>query len=154
MKFNLVQEKQNPLFNRKEVQGTIDSESTPSREGVLSSLSESLGVPKENIKIKGIHGSFGSKSFKVEANIYSSAEEKDSIEFKKKKEKDYEAKLKEAEKPAEETPAASESEAPQNSNENQAEGEKEKPEEAKESAPKENNPKAEEKTQENKEASE
>ena len=100
MKLTIIEEKGNALFNRKEIKGIAESEVTPSRKEVIKVLAEKFKIPEENIKIKGIHGKFGSKKFNVEANIYSSKEEKDLIELKKKKEKLAEQPL--LEKPVEE----------------------------------------------------
>lgn len=86
MKLKITEEKGNALFNRKEIKGFIDSEIVPSRTETSKVLSEKFKVPWENIKIKKIIGKFGSKTFSVEANIYSSKQDKDSIELKKKKE--------------------------------------------------------------------
>lgn len=113
MEFKLTEEKENGLFGRKEVAGTIEADTTPSREQVLKVLAAKFSVPEENVKIKGIHGKFGSKTFDVQANIYSSVEEKDSVEIKKKKEAEAEKKMaeaakaaaEEAAKPVEEKPA-------------------------------------------------
>jgi len=43
-------------------------------------------VDSENIKIKTIKGSFGSRNFIIVANIYKSKEDMDKLEIKKKKE--------------------------------------------------------------------
>jgi len=86
MTLKITEEKENALFNRKEIKGFIDSEVVPSRIETSKILSEKFKVPWENIKIKKIVGKFGSKTFSVEANIYSSKQDKDSIELKKKKE--------------------------------------------------------------------
>lgn len=86
MELKITEEKENALFNRKEIKGFIDSEVVPSRTETSKILSEKFKVPLENIKIKKIVGKFGSKTFNVEANIYSSKQDKDSIELKKKKE--------------------------------------------------------------------
>lgn len=86
MGLKITEEKENALFNRKEIKGFIDSEVVPSRIETSKILSEKFKVPWENIKIKKIVGKFGSKTFSVEANIYSSEQDKDSIELKKKKE--------------------------------------------------------------------
>lgn len=86
MELKITEEKENALFNRKEIKGFIDSEVVPSRIETSKILSEKFKVPWENIKIKKIIGKFGSKTFSVEANIYSSEQDKDSIELKKKKE--------------------------------------------------------------------
>lgn len=82
----VIEEKENPFFNRKEVKVFIRSEKSPSREEVSKILSEKFSVPLMNIKIKKIHGNFGSKTFNIEASLYSSKEQKDSVELKKKKE--------------------------------------------------------------------
>jgi len=92
MELKITEEKENALFNRKEIKGFIDAEVVPSRTETSKILSEKFKVPWENIKIKKIVGKFGSKTFSVEANIYSSKQDKDSIELKKKKEKESEKK--------------------------------------------------------------
>ena len=112
MEFKITEEKENALFNRKEIKGFIDSEVVPSRIETSKILSEKFKVPWENIKIKKIVGKFGSKTFSVEANIYSSKQDKDSIELKKKKEIESEKKATEEtaakEAPEEATPAPEE----------------------------------------------
>ena len=85
--FKITEEKENALFNRKEIKGSIESEVVHSRVETLEILSKKFRVPSRNIKIKKILGKFGSKVFDVEANIYSSEKDKESIELKKKKEK-------------------------------------------------------------------
>ena len=112
MELKITEEKENALFNRKEIKGFIDSEVVPSRIETSKILSEKFKVPWENIKIKKIVGKFGSKTFSVEANIYSSKQDKDSIELKKKKEKESEKKDEEVteEKTAEEEPEQKQSE--------------------------------------------
>lgn len=102
--FKIIEEKENPLFNRKEIKGSIESEVAPSRAEIIEILSKKFSVPAENIKIKKILGKFGSKTFDVEANIYFSEKEKDSIELKKKKEKPEEKKEAAAEEPPKEKP--------------------------------------------------
>lgn len=86
MTLKILEEKHNPLFKRKEVKAVIESEITPSRTNILELLSKKFSVSPEHIKIIGIKGSFGVKSFNIEANIYSSEGEKDAVELKKKKE--------------------------------------------------------------------
>jgi ribosomal protein S24E len=96
--FKITEEKENPLFNRKEIKGFVESEVVPSRAETLEILSKKFNIPLGNIKIKKILGKFGSKTFNIEANIYSSEKDKDSIELKKKKEKSPEEKVEEAPK--------------------------------------------------------
>ena len=101
MEINIIQEKHNIFFNRKEIKAAISSEITPSRAHILELLSKKFSVPPENIKIKGIKGNFGTRDFSIKANIYSSPKEKNIVEVKKKKEtrpSDAELKKKEAEK--------------------------------------------------------
>ena len=86
MTLKILEEKNNPLFNRKEIIAALESETTPSRSHVLELLSKNFSVPMENIKIKSVKGKFGTRNFTIEANIYNSAKDKDAIELKKKKE--------------------------------------------------------------------
>jgi ribosomal protein S24E len=86
MTIKITEEKENKLFHRKEIKGTLESEITPNRANVLELLSKQFSVPIENIKIKIIKGNFGRNVFNIEANVYSSHEEKDLVELKKKKE--------------------------------------------------------------------
>jgi len=78
--FKILEEKENQLFNRKEIQASVESEVTPSNSDIGKLISEKLSTQVENIKIKKISGKFGSKTFTVIANIYVSKEDKDKIE--------------------------------------------------------------------------
>jgi ribosomal protein S24E len=110
--FKILKEKENPLFNRKEIQASVEAEITPTNVDVKKLISEKFSAQIENIKIKNILGRFGSKTFTITANIYSSKEDKDNIEPKSKKEAEAEKKIAEVvkvdevseEKPVEETP--------------------------------------------------
>lgn len=93
MEIKITEEKENPLFKRKEIKAVMHSEKSPSREEVATLLSKKLSMPSEGVKIKKIHGNFGSKTFNIEANLYSTKENKDSVELKKKKEIESEKKL-------------------------------------------------------------
>lgn len=86
MELNILKQKENPLFNRKEIIATVESRIAPSRESILKLLEKKFSVQEEAIKIKSILGRFGSYQFKITANIYSSKEDKNKIEIKKKKE--------------------------------------------------------------------
>lgn len=98
MKLEILKEIENKLFNRKEVIATLDSEITPSHEEINNLLSKHFKTKPENIKIKKIQGHFGSKTFKILANIYESRQEKDATELKKKRDIEGEKK-KESEEP-------------------------------------------------------
>ncbi len=84
--FKILEEKENPLFNRKEIQASIESEVTPSNSDIKKLISGKFSTQIENIKIKKILGKFGSKTFEVLANIYASKQDKENIEPKPKKE--------------------------------------------------------------------
>ncbi len=84
-KFVILKEKENPFFNRKEIEGSIKAEITPKIIEAEEILSSKFSTPVENIKIKNVTGRFGSKEFIITANIYSSKEEKEKTEPKSKK---------------------------------------------------------------------
>jgi ribosomal protein S24E len=99
MEFISVNEKENKLFNRKEIAIVVKTEITPKESEVLEALSKKFSVPEEAIKILSIKGKFGVKTFRVKANIYHSKQEKDKVEKKSKKEIEAEKKaLEEAKK--------------------------------------------------------
>jgi ribosomal protein S24E len=83
----ILKEKENLLFKRKEIEATLISEIAPKKEAILKMISEKFSTPEENIKIKKIHGKFGSKVFKLTANIYGSKEDQERTEIKSKKKK-------------------------------------------------------------------
>jgi len=84
--FKIIEQKENPLFNRNEVKISVEADVTPSNAEVEKFLSEKFSSSIENIKIKRILGKFGAKVFTIIANIYSSEKHK-KIESKNKKSK-------------------------------------------------------------------
>ncbi|MFQ5531159.1 MAG: hypothetical protein ACE5ES_00940 [Candidatus Nanoarchaeia archaeon] len=106
---NIAKEEQNPLFDRKEVSISFDSEKSLNREEILKIVADKFKSKEDSIKILGINRKFGSKILEIDANIYPSKESKDNLEIKKKKEKDLEKKSEtpveeKVETPTEETP--------------------------------------------------
>ena len=85
MELKIIQEKENPLFNRKEIQMSVETEVTPSNSDIEKLICEKFSTPIENIKIKKILGKFGSRTFTIIANIYASKEDKNHVEPEKKK---------------------------------------------------------------------
>ena len=83
--FNIIEEKKNPLFKRKEVKFTVDAEVTPNHADTRKVISEKFSTPEENIRIKKILGKFGSRNFTITANIYESEQDKLSTEGESKK---------------------------------------------------------------------
>ena len=86
MELTILSENENALFGRKEIRAELTSEITPNRLQVLDLISKKFACPIENIKIIGVNGSFGTKDFIIEANVYKSKSDKDVVELKKKKE--------------------------------------------------------------------
>ena len=135
MEFEIIKETENPLFKRKEIQISLDAETTPSEKEMIDSISQKFSTQPENISMEGIHGKFGSKTFTINANIYSSQEEKQAIEQKKKKsgeQKPAEGEAVPSEAPAETPAPATETPAEQPSQEQAESKEGEKKEEAQE----------------------
>lgn len=87
MKTQIIEKKENPLFNRNEIILEIESEIVPSRSEVEKIISEKFSAQPETIKINKIASNFGSKIFKVTAHIYSSKKDKYSTEVNVKKER-------------------------------------------------------------------
>jgi len=88
----VINEKENKLFNRKEIQINVEAEVTPSHKEAKKLISEKFSTLPENIRIKKIAGKFGSKVFEISANIYSSKEDLKKTEFFSKKEAEQEKK--------------------------------------------------------------
>ncbi len=84
---NIINEKTNELFSRKEIEAEINSDSTPKKEEITELIAKKFSVLGESIKIDGIHGNFGSSLFSITAKIYNSVEEKNSTEKKQKEKK-------------------------------------------------------------------
>ena len=83
--FKLIEEKDNPLFSRKEVLFQISSEVAPSRMEIGKIVSEKFSTEPKKVKIKKISGKFGSKNFSVNVFIYKTEEQKNRTEIKRKK---------------------------------------------------------------------
>lgn len=86
-KIVILNQKENPIFKRKELELSIETEVTPKINEAESMIAKEFSTDTENIRIKKIKGKFGSKKFIITANVYHSKEEKNKIEPKLKKEK-------------------------------------------------------------------
>ena len=104
MELKILNQKENPLFKRKEIKAEAELIIVPSKKDVEEALSKKYSVSPENIKIKKIGGAFGSRVFEITANIYSSKEEKEKTEVKTQKERNAEKKASEESKKAVEEP--------------------------------------------------
>jgi ribosomal protein S24E len=83
----VITEKTNPLFNRKEIKLLVSAEATPNTKEAEELVAKQFSSNSENIKIKKISGNYGIKKFTITANIYDSKELKDKTEIKPSKEK-------------------------------------------------------------------
>jgi len=110
--FKIISERENPLYDRKEVEFTVDAEITPSREEVKKFISKKFSCGLEASRTKGIYGGFGSKTFTIKVNIYKSEEDKKSIEPKSKRDQPIVEKEPEPEAAAPEPAAEAPAEAP------------------------------------------
>ncbi len=83
----IINEKTNPLFNRKEVELLVSADSNPKTKEAEELVAKQFSSNLENVKIKKISGNYGIKKFTITANIYDSKELKDKTEIKPSKEK-------------------------------------------------------------------
>ncbi|MBS3070957.1 hypothetical protein J4407_01500 [Candidatus Pacearchaeota archaeon] len=81
----VIQERENPLFSRKEIILEIKKETIPNQKEIKAVVSEKYSSSPDKIKIRKIKTKFGSKSFTVDVFVYNSANEKTDIELKKKR---------------------------------------------------------------------
>jgi ribosomal protein S24E len=84
----IIQQKENPLFQRKEVKVVVKADSNPSFSDAEKIISDNFKTSPESIKILGIDGKFGRDTFLITSNIYKSPEDKNKIEKKPKKKKE------------------------------------------------------------------
>jgi len=83
----IIEEKQNTLFKRKELKILVETSVTPSINEAEKIISDKFSSPIENIKVDKVKGKFGRKTFLIDAKIYNSLEDKERIEPKKKEKK-------------------------------------------------------------------
>ncbi len=80
-------EKHNPLFGRREIRMKIEQPVPPKKEDAAKMVAEKFSAPEETVHIEKIEEKFGTESFIIVADIYSSKEEKDRINTINKKPK-------------------------------------------------------------------
>jgi len=79
----ILEDKDNFLFNRKEVKIVVKAEKNPGFEEAGKIISEQFKADKENFVVKEVQGKFGRKTFLISAFIYKSKEDKEKYEPKK-----------------------------------------------------------------------
>jgi len=83
----IIEQKDNPLFNRKEIKVLVEAPITPSINEAEKIISDKFPSAIENVKINKVKGRFGCKTFLINANIYNTFEDKENFEPKKKEKK-------------------------------------------------------------------
>jgi ribosomal protein S24E len=85
-KLTILNQKENPVFNRKEVELSIEAGITPKIKEAENLVSEKFSVNQESVNIKKIKGKFGSNNFIISAYVYPTKEDREKAEPKFKKE--------------------------------------------------------------------
>lgn len=80
----IIEQKDNQLFNRKEIKVLVEAQITPSKFDAEKSIAEHFKSEQSNIVINNVKGKFGRKTFLINAKIYNSPEDKENFEPKKK----------------------------------------------------------------------
>jgi len=83
----ILNHRENPLFNRKEVEISIEADVTPKISEAEVFIAKEFSSSTDNVKIKKIRGRFGSNNFIINAKIYHTKEDKEEIEPKSRKER-------------------------------------------------------------------
>lgn len=86
-KTQIIEEKENNLFGRKEIVLKVHSENPLNFGDCEKLVSEKFSKPVENIAVRQIKGTFGANIFNISAFVYKSKEDKDKTEPKKKEKK-------------------------------------------------------------------
>lgn len=107
----ILEEKQNPLFARRELKISIDEQITPSKDNLRKAIAEKFSVDENLIRVVEINGKFGSQEFVALVDIYESIEEFKRIVKKTKQEIEAEKKAEEERLKAEEEAKKAEAEA-------------------------------------------
>ncbi|VVB79198.1 Ribosomal protein S24e [uncultured archaeon] len=87
MKSHIVEQKKNPLLGREEVIMDIEANSAPSFAEAAKIAAGELKASEESLKVRKIDGHYGSAKFRIYVNVYSSKENMEKTEPKKKEKK-------------------------------------------------------------------
>lgn len=88
----IIQNIRNDLLKRNEITALVESKKNPGFDEMKKQVSKQVRKSGENIEVFNIKGSFGSKEFKINANIYDSKEDLEKNKMKTKKQRDAENK--------------------------------------------------------------
>tara|TARA_Y100000310_G_scaffold237425_1_gene240712 strand:+ start:3747 stop:4022 length:276 start_codon:yes stop_codon:yes gene_type:complete len=84
MKLEIINEFDNKLLKRKEVEVCIQADSNPGFDLVKKEMAGKFKASEDTVVVRGVRSSFGKCKFDVDAFIYSSKEDKEKTEPKKK----------------------------------------------------------------------
>ena len=88
----IIKDIRNDLLKRNEITALVEAEKNPGFDEMKKQVSEQVGKSGENIEVFNIKGSFGSKEFKINANVYDSKEDLEKNKMKTKKQRKAEKK--------------------------------------------------------------
>ncbi len=127
MQLKILEDKENKLLNRKEIEGEIKvEERTPSNNEVKKKLAEIFKTEEELIVVEHIYQEFGVDKAKVYAKIYKSKEDLNKIEIiKQKKKKEVKSEGKESAKEKKELKKVEDGKAKQEEEESKDKGKEE-----------------------------
>ena len=76
MELEIIEQKENPFFGRKEIVGKMKVEgTTPSRKEILSELKKKMDAKEDCIILEKVEHKFGSREARIYAKIYEKAED-------------------------------------------------------------------------------
>lgn len=70
----------NNLLKRREIKLIVDSSGNPGFASALNMVAQQIKAPEENIVVKNVKGKFGRDTFLIDAFVYDSVKDKESIE--------------------------------------------------------------------------
>ncbi|MCQ5376724.1 MAG: 30S ribosomal protein S24e [Candidatus Methanomethylicia archaeon] len=79
---SIIEDKMNPIMERRELKIEVASQATPKRDLLRKSIAASLKVPVERVFVKNVVSSFGTNVAICKAHVYESEERGKEIEPK------------------------------------------------------------------------
>ncbi|HRZ85530.1 MAG TPA: hypothetical protein P5277_02000 [Candidatus Paceibacterota bacterium] len=83
----IIQEKNNSLLNRKEIQASIESVATPSKKEIIKLIGNHFKKDENCVVIETIKAGFGTKNAVINVKVYDNVESKIKFETLSKKQK-------------------------------------------------------------------
>jgi len=80
----IISKKNNPTLKREEIVVSFESLGTPSKTDAAKIVSDLTKKTDDVISVRNIFGKFGSKKYNIHADVYSSVEDRQKNEIKRK----------------------------------------------------------------------